>query len=220
MKQKSPRISVNKLAEYMIASPLRRKQIVKDAKYPQKYIETLYSEARSGIKNYIINNYDETILLDLIDYLKSKPCDNDHQATDIKNSISSLRHILSTDLPDLSNCTISEFDGENTMINIEGLNISIYPDLIIKNNINGKIGGIKIHFPKSHELGEGLVYVSTLIKNFFINKGHDNREIDEKLCITIDVFRMKYAIAPHAYIRLMQRLKVSCQEIVLWWNSI
>ena len=45
-----PRISVNKLAEYMEANSIRRKKIVYDAKYPQKFIVTRYKESKDTIK--------------------------------------------------------------------------------------------------------------------------------------------------------------------------
>lgn len=46
-----PRLSVNKLAEYLEASSTRRKKIVFDAKYPEKFIVTRYKEAREAIVN-------------------------------------------------------------------------------------------------------------------------------------------------------------------------
>lgn len=220
MKTKSPRLSVNKLAEYMNADTLRRRQIVKDAKYPKSFKDTRYADARTGIKDYIIGGYDENIIGDIIRTLKQRPDGTDFQNNDIKNSIASLGHILSTELPNFENCTLQEFDGENTLINIEGLNISVYPDIIIKRNDNGKIGGLKIHLSKTYDLGDGLIYVSTLMKYFFINCGYEENIIDDKLCVSVDVFRMKYEFSPKSYKRTIQRLSAACQEIVLWWDKV
>ena len=44
---------MNKLAEYMNANSVRRRQIVKDAKAPMNFIVTRYAEARSISRNYI-----------------------------------------------------------------------------------------------------------------------------------------------------------------------
>ena len=220
MKTKSPRLSVNKLAEYAIADIIRRRQIVKDAKKPQPFIEARYSDARIGIKDYFISGYDEAIIVKAITAIKMKPQVSEYQINDVKNSITGLRYVLSAELPKFENCTISEFDEKNILLNIEGLDISVYPDLIIRNNDNGKIGGLKIHLSKTHDLSEGLFYVSTILKYFFMNTGYNEKEIDDNLCISLDVFRGKYTTSPKSYKRTMQRISALCQEVVLWWNGI
>ena len=220
MKTKSPRISVNKLAEYMNADVLRRRQIIRDAKYPQKFKDTRYSEARECIKEYIICQYDKSVILNEINELRGKIPETNFQKSDIKNSIDSLFKVLNTDLPDLEDCTIQLFDEVNTLINIDGLDISVYPDIILHSHTTGKIGAIKIHLSKNYDLTEGLVYASTMVKYFFLNGGHEEKDIDDALCISVDVFRMKYSTSPRAYKRTLQRITAACQEIVSIWNTI
>lgn len=204
----------------MNADPIRRRQIVKDAKNPQNFKDTRYSDARTGIKDYIISGYDETTISNTITKIKQKPQTTEFQINDAKNSIISLRHILSTELPGFQNCTIQEFTGENLLINIEGLDISIYPDLILKNNENGKVGGVKIHLSKTYGLNGGLIYVSTLMKYFLLKTGHEENSIGDNLCVSIDVFSKEYSTSPKTYKLTIKRLAAACQEIVLWWDKI
>ncbi|MFZ2405197.1 MAG: hypothetical protein WAW41_08675 [Methylobacter sp.] len=48
-----PKISVNKLGEYMIASPSRRKQIIEDQQEPKTFMVARYRDAREQIVTYL-----------------------------------------------------------------------------------------------------------------------------------------------------------------------
>jgi len=54
-KTKKPKVSANKLGEYMSASPSRRNEIVKNQKYPKGYVVTRYNDARRAIIDYFLN---------------------------------------------------------------------------------------------------------------------------------------------------------------------
>ena len=47
--RQAPRISVNKLGEYMTATPLRRRRIVLDQKRPKTFIFARYREPQDAI---------------------------------------------------------------------------------------------------------------------------------------------------------------------------
>ena len=57
-----PKISVNKLGEYLQTNPQRRKTIIYDMNYPKSYKVARYIEAKEAIKNYFISNFDEEVL--------------------------------------------------------------------------------------------------------------------------------------------------------------
>lgn len=48
-----PRISINKLGEYMTATPARRRQIVRDQKNPPAFKAARYKPARETIVSYL-----------------------------------------------------------------------------------------------------------------------------------------------------------------------
>ena len=49
-----PRISINKLGEYLIATPSRRRAIIKEQKRPKAYMTAYYEEAEAAITEYIV----------------------------------------------------------------------------------------------------------------------------------------------------------------------
>jgi hypothetical protein len=215
------RISINKLAEYMSANTLRRKQIVKDAKTPKKFIIARYSEARNAIKSYVISGFDADILTNCIISLEKKKPETPYQEDDTRNSIRALESLLSADIPDIEGCSIDLFTSDNKLVTLKGLDISVNPDLVIKDNESGRIGGMKIHISKGSQLSDdGRMYVATMLKYFHINCGVAEKEIEDKLCISMDVFGASYSTSPKAYKRTLHAIEAACEEIVSRWDSL
>src|SRR5690242_11286812 len=49
----SPKLSANQLAEYLIATPARRKSILKGAKYPSTVVVARYRTAKKSIQKHL-----------------------------------------------------------------------------------------------------------------------------------------------------------------------
>ncbi len=113
-----PRISVNKLAEYLEANPERRKRIVHDAKYPAEFVTTRYREAREIIKNYIMGKADEDEVLAKIDGFNDAVAGSEWQEQDNNLSAEALEQLLETDIECWEDFDIEPFDGENTLLEI------------------------------------------------------------------------------------------------------
>ena len=58
-----PRISANKLGEYMVSPPLRRQSIIERQKYPCTYIGAYYEPAHEAIVDFIVGRSDRGGLL-------------------------------------------------------------------------------------------------------------------------------------------------------------
>lgn len=220
VREKNPRLSVNKLAEYMIADPLRRRQIVKDAKHQKPFKTGLYNESRSAITQYLGSHCDENGVLATIENLQNKEIRSDWQKDDRDNSILSLEMMLDTELPDLSDYDI-QYNEENPLVRLAGLDISVFPAVILTHKKTSKTGGIKVHISKGNELKEpALEYVSTMVKVFFIESGIKENKIDDNSCISIDVFRKAYKVAPKSYKRTLGKIEAACEEICMRWERI
>lgn len=219
-----PRISVNKLAEYIEANPTRRKQIVIDAKYPQDFITARYKEVRESIKSFLINDRDEDIALAAIEDLKLKKVKTDFQEQDRNLSIESMEAILEIDLSELDGLNLSNHDDENKLIDIMGLDISVNPDIIITSN-KGKIiqkGALKAHLSKTNQLSEEgqslvAVLVHEYVSKFLLKKGEIS---SQKLCFSLDIFSETMLCCPKAYKLRLKRVEAACEEIVLWWATL
>lgn len=61
---KQPRISLNKLAEFIQAKAPRQRQILRDQKFPQDYKVMYYREATEAISLCLSSNLENTAVLD------------------------------------------------------------------------------------------------------------------------------------------------------------
>ena len=219
-----PRISINKLGEYLQANPKRRKKIVSDAKNPVNYITTRYQDAKEAIKQYIINDYDAEVIDESIQNHEDKSVQTDFQEQDQRLSIELLEKVLDMELPDLTSYSIQHYTGSNPKLNIAGVEISVNPDLIIRGTHKGQqiVGAIKIHTSKSYELGEeGMKNVTTLLHRFteeFIANEEEKTSLD--LCISIDTAFSTFDIAPKSFKRRLGQIESACEEIMLWWDKL
>jgi hypothetical protein len=220
----TPKISLNKLGEYLEANPGRRRRIVFDAKNPAGFIVTRYRDAKTAVKEYFISKFDTNIIHKSIDDHELKSIETDFQEQDRNLSIELLKAVLGTVPPDLSEYTITSYNGINPKLSISDVNVSVYPDLIIRGSYKGKdvVGAIKIQTSKTNSLGEeGGLTVTTLLREFVENNvANENEKAELSLCISYDIFAQFSCSAPKAYKRRMKQIESACEEIALWWEKV
>jgi hypothetical protein len=169
MSRDIPRISVNKLAEYLEATSTRRKKIIYDAKYPASFIVTRYKDAKDSIETYIYNNESIDYLKTAKNIIKNKTTDTDFQENDRKLSIQLLEKLIDTDISIFKKYEITSNEEDNKLINISGVNISVNPDLLITQKIKNKLsyGAIKLQLTKNSTLtDEGQKVVAIMLYKY------------------------------------------------------
>ena len=221
-KGKTPRISVNKLAEYMEANPYRRKQIIHDAKFPETFIVTRYGDSRPVIKDFLSGRINAEEVRrkqgEIRDYIPK----SDFEVNDQKNCIESLDRLLNADLNYFKDCIISETSG-NLIIQMNGLDVSINPDLSVEKMIKGIVhkGAIKIAIAKSAltESAQSVVAVMVwlYVTNYMLEA---NQKASPKLCCSYDVFNNSFCFCPASYKTRLRHVEHACEEIVSRWPLI
>lgn len=223
----SAKISVNKLGEYLEANPTRRKKIVFDQKNPAEFIVARYSKAREIACDFFCSGLDDEILIKGLDDLEVRENTTEFQENDTQNSIEYLNRLLESSLQDFTNLqdfTISKYNGDNPKLIINGVEVSVNPDLIIRGVLRGKkvVGAIKLHFSKSQSLSsDSAKNVATLLHQFveeYIME--DNEVVKLELCYSIDAFEDILETAPKSYNRRRKNISDACTEIKLWWDNI
>ncbi len=222
--ESKPRISINKLAEYIEANPSRRKQIVKDAKNPPKFKTIRYGEAREALKKYISKGFDAGIITSAIELISQKSDETDFQEQDSNLSIELLEKILDSDLSFLENYIYEPFPKGADQIEISGVNISVYPDLVIKKEIDGKVnvGALKLHISKNSEMtAESLKIISAVLYKYVEDYiAQEGEKPNFKMCLSHDVFNSMHEESPKSYVLRMKRVEAACEEIALWWAKL
>ena len=213
-----PRISINKISEYLVANPSRRKKIIYDQKYPQEFIVKRYNEARSSICDYFVKNNDFEVIMDKMNELNERKPKSDWESQDIKLSLEALDYFIDmVDDLDLNYDKIDHGAKYNQQYEVSGVKISVNPDLVVFKD--DRIGGINFAFSKNYTLSrEASEYHTSLLWKFL--EETQNLKPLNRLCVVIDIFSNSYKSAPRAYKQRMQHIEDACFEISRAWNEL
>jgi len=220
-----PKMTVNKLGEFLTTtSPKRQRSILETLKYPKehKFAFTGYNEARKAIKDYVLNNFDEQVILDCISDFENKDDNDKDNFTD--STIKALTIVLESNNLSDSGYTFLPYKGKNPKLNIHGVEVSVYPDFIVHSETSRAdyIGAAKIHLSKLGHFGEeGGKYISTMIYDFadkHVNK--NGRTLRSTNCLSYDVFTDSLVESPKSIVRRWQDIEAGCKNIVAIWDSI
>lgn len=215
----APKISLNKLGEYMSATPARRRRIIEDQIAPKEFIVARYSDARESIVDCIAGKISEDQLTQIAEDLRNKKYDSKFTTQDKNLSADAIDSFLeiSDQIPERYKFEKVSATEKSTL-EISGVDVSIRPDAYIKNDNDEVVGTLKLHFPKSNPLtiasGE---YVATALKAF-VQEGTKN-PVDHKLCIVVDVPSSSVIPAPKAGKKRMIDIEAACEEIGAQWKS-
>ncbi len=216
-----PRISLNKLGEYLTASPARRRRIVQDQQDPKAFIAARYTDAREAIVGFLASGMtQEAELLSVARRLRSDTTGTDFARQDRTASAEAIENFLEVveqiEIEDLAVVPAESTSSETMPVN--GVNISIRPDAYLKNPITGDIvGAIKLHFPKTNPLGEvSAKYVATALK-VFLSEQKGAQLADNKKCYVVDISTQTATCAPKSHKKNMNDIAAACEEIRARW---
>jgi hypothetical protein len=226
MPRNSPRISVNKLGEYMTAHPVRRRAIIKGQKDPSPAIVPRYRRAFPVLEQFFASS-DPSVVYEAADRLANGDFSSDWDADDSRNTAEGLEAFMDIiDQLPLDDCEIVRPDtDEFPKIRMGGVDVSVRPDFWIKQTRRGRdyVGAFKFHWTKDDKmaLGEsGGTYVATTLHQFLSDHGPGFGSPDHRLCFSVDVFRREVWVAPTSYLRLSTHLVAACEEIALRWDTL
>jgi hypothetical protein len=216
---------VNKLGEYMVASPLRRRRIVADQKRPREFIVTRYRDAVAAMVEFLAagGNSDRIITRAIAD-LEAKPVSTDFQSQDRDLSIEALESFLDTvDQLDLSGLTVRAGDSDASPLLIGGVSVSVRPDVVVagQNRNGGTVGCFKLYLSKSFPLNEAAgAYIGAVLTRFTNEYLAGDTTADYRLCSVLDVFGQQVFTAPRAVQRRQNDIEAACEEISLLWGVV
>ena len=216
-----PKISVNKLGEYLDATPARRRRIVQDQKDPKDFMVIRYKDAREIIVDFLSSGLEnEQDALSAASRLRDEEAATSFAKQDKNASADAIEDFL--DASDLINMDgmVTERVKKNTTDSmvIAGVDVSIRPDVIFKDQKTGGIvGALKLHFSKTHPLNStSSKYVATVMRVHLEKR--ENSEIDPKKCYVVDVPTKNVNHAPRAYKKNMKDIEAACEEIEARWK--
>jgi hypothetical protein len=229
-----PRISVNKLGEYLVAkSAARRRQIIRDQKRPPDFKVVRYKDAQRAIVDYFSRGYDPAALSEHLGRLSSwapGPDDSSYEAQrnrDCQDAIESFMGMLG--FPDLINLV----EGGSTMtpgptdapkLNKAGVAISVRPEFIVHGTDRAGVafvGALKLHNCKGFALTQqGGEYVGTVLHEYAELHLAGRARCDHRHCHVLDVFARQLYSAPKSFKQRRSDIEAACEEIAAVWPTL
>lgn len=218
-KREDPRISVNKLSEYIITpSPQRRKTIIKLQKNPPECITPYYKFAEESVIEFLSANNSELAFIDSkIEQLEGKLISTSWEEKRNKICIDALIKFKEfNNNPSLQGLRFSRTEKETPKLKINNVSISVRPELYLLDQENNIKGCIKLVFAKTRPVSNTEAeYTSVCMQRWL----HENRGINNsKNCLVLDVFSKVIFNTPKAYKKRMNDIESACQEISTFWN--
>ncbi len=219
--RRDPRISVNKLGEYMVAPPRRRRRIIKDQIEPQSFIVARYKDAEDAIRKFLLGGgVEDDIIYETIDRLERASAESDWESQNQALCVEALERFL--DLADELELGERLVRAKNNSIpvRIEGVDISVRPDVIVRTgsrNGHDGVGAIKLCFSKTAPIGEEPGrYIATILQQHLDDLFPDY-DARREVCQVVDVFHGAIYTAPRAYKRRVEDVAAACEEIARGW---
>lgn len=228
VERKQPRVSINKLGEYLTGTPQNRRRIIERQKRPPGFAINYYQPAQKAIVEFLESGAgDDTIITNAIDELESTTPKSDWEEHRIRGCIEALE-IFYDNYDEVLNLEGRSFKrGKNTApkLHLEGVEVSIRPELLVfgeDDNEKGTVGAIKLYFGKNSPLDPEMgKYIATSTHQWV--EEHlvlDNYEAPYRETGVYDVFSNNFIRAPRSYFRRRRDIQAACDEISMMWGQV
>lgn len=222
----NPRISVNKLGEYLLAGPSKRKRVVFDQKYPRDFIVARYTLAENAMVKFLSNQADRynSIYADLQRIL-NLPAGTPWELQ--RNQLCSDAIEKFLDMEDkfsFQGLNLIQADNDLPNMTIKGVEISIKPEFFLSGENKKRektLGALIIYLSKTNPLNQDSgEYITSLLKHYLEAHFSTNGKVDTKICFVADIFAGEIFAAPSAYKRRQQDIEAACEEISRTWQAV
>jgi hypothetical protein len=221
--RENPCVSVNKLGQYLTATPALRKRIIHAQKNPPDPQYLRYPEAAQAIVEYLCGGRDEVILRYHQRRMLNATPESDFDAHRLSLCAEALQHFLaSADELALTNAVASPAGSEFPPMALAGVTINVRPEILLRSaDRYGQMhsGLLKLYFSKHTPLNEQSgQYIATVLHMYAEQHLQQKGPVDHRLVRVFDVFAGKVYVAPKAQQRRLGNLEVACAEIAACWD--
>lgn len=220
-----PRISLNKLSEFMTASIPRQRRIVRDQRFPPEFQRVYYREAQEAVALCVASDLDDIAAVERqIEILNQQAPETVGTQRRIASNVDALETFLDMlDNINLYGAVPSLGANDAPKLMVRNVAISVRPEIILRSeNRNGPIvGAMKIHFPKTNSLNEQAAgYVSAVLQEWAQVNLIDDGEISGPMCSILDVGSQTYFDGVRATRKRMRDLEEACETIAALWPTM
>jgi hypothetical protein len=229
--RKEPRISVNKLGEYLSATPARRRRIVHDAKFPSAFMVARYTAAENAIADWICSGCTDDLMLAqaMATLANAEP---GSQFSRVRRDCCLQAIDRAADLRDRLNLPTGRVSyvrtNKSIPVEFDDVTVSIRPEVLIytggKTDDEGerRLGGIKLYFSKQHPLNQQSAdYITTLLwQSLVVRSAQELLLLNHQQIKVVDVFAGEVFTLPTAHKQRLKDIAAACDEIQDRWSAI
>lgn len=216
-----PRLTANKLGEYLVVGPARRHRILYDAKFPNDAIRPYYTPASEAIAQFIAGGMvDLGILEKQATALGNVTPETIWHSRRVSGNIEALETFASMlDDIDLKGAGPSLGAHKTPAITYQGVDVSVRPEVILESK--GSVGAIKLHFPKSNPLNSAAAgFVSALAHEYCAQHLSGKGTANPKFCMVIDIASATFFPGPPSTKARVKEIAAGCAEVARSWPMI
>lgn len=219
-----PRVSVSKLAEYLGATPTRRRSIIVEQKRPNPFRTARYTDAQRILVEAVEQGCGVSVFEAGIAGLERKFTRNDHEEECRKNCILAVKAGLF--LPGVLPLAKGSFEGTDlkhpAAIMIGDVEVSVRPEILMrveKGPKAGKLGAVKLVFSKTHPMSDDAAECVGALLYEYMRENFGENAVSREHCFVIDVFAQKCMMAPKSVVSRMRDVTAACEEIARAWTA-
>ena len=227
----TPRITANKLAEYMTASATTQERIIRESHESSAERAAMYGYARRAIRSFLKDmRRDIRPLAAAEKRLQSRLNNPGSTSWTIMDSNNSIEAILAAQRMhnELKQYVFVQAPNRNVTLPINGVKVSIRPDLYVHGSVRKQehVGAAMFRMRKYDDLktstkrNEMGIYVAVLLKLMLNRVDNSPRVAANNLCMSIDILRGKVVLAPRTFKRHSNNLHSACSLIASHWNRV
>lgn len=215
-----PRISVNKLGEYLVANAGRRKTILREQKYAPAFMTTHYDDATRPILSFYADGCRPLIIKRHIDRLSKRVPKHDHDAQRLSDCMDALEAFLDLQsILNLSGYRVVVAPRIQPKMNVANVSVSVRPELLLYKK-DDLVGAVKFQLSKSHALeAKSADYIATAVHQY-VSETLNSRAAKTRDVFVVDVLSRNVRPAPAAIIQRRRDILAACEEIYARWSSI
>lgn len=220
-----PRLSANKLAQYVTSRAARQNQILRNAKFPPDYITAYYRDAAEAISHFIGGGMADLGILDRAAARLLQSSTNSIQQDRQKNANIDAIEVFGGMLDDIDLRGATPELAAHTAphVTVAGVSVSVRPEIILRCEKKGSplVGALKLHFPRSEPLDvEQAGYVSALLHRYLEDQHLDDGTASTAHCVVVDVASATFHPGIASVKKRMSDIQGSCGHIAQLWPSI
>lgn len=194
----SPRISANQLGEFVYASEKKRLRILHDQKFGNINAAPYYTAALRAVRrSFVKGEFSQTVLLDEARLLEEQDARTPQAAVRLANNALALRRLA--DICEQTNPPLGKHRTvlQNAQLIIDGVTISVLPEFVTENLVQGYIAFTKFRFSKSKIAADVSEIVLLVLHHYGQRQSRAGLTFDFGLSKVVDCFS-KTVIPGHA----------------------